>query len=175
MFSVLKNLSLWVWDLRFCMKVIVFALKRRWKPIIRETLVLKITEFYERMHNQYYHCITWVKRRDMVGANLVLMLMISASASSSPTSDTAKPLRRFIKTTMVMKTKRMRKVKLKKARESLLSMGKSENSSSPTNMVKVLKTLVHGLSKCSILSSSSSSESSPIMLCRKVILILLRF
>ena len=28
MFGVLKNLSIWIWDLRFCMKVIVFALKQ---------------------------------------------------------------------------------------------------------------------------------------------------
>ena len=32
-FGFLKNLSVWIWDLRFCMKVIVFALKQDWNVI----------------------------------------------------------------------------------------------------------------------------------------------
>ena len=65
---------------------------------------------------------------------------------------------------MVRKTKRMRKTNVRKEKVRPLSIGKSENSSSPTNIVKILKTLVQGRSKCSILSSSSSS---PILLCTK--------
>ena len=38
MFGFLKNLSVWIWDLRFCMKVIVFALKQDWKLLTERNI-----------------------------------------------------------------------------------------------------------------------------------------
>ena len=61
-----------------------------------------------------------------------------------PTSDTAKPLRRFIKVITMTRTKKTRKEKVAGARSESRLMGRSENSSSPMNMVTTLMRLSQG-------------------------------
>ena len=76
-----------------------------------------------------------------------LMLTISASFVSNPMSDTASPLRRFIRVITVKKTKVIRKEKVKIDKGEDGSTGGSEKSISPINMLIVLTTDVHGLLK----------------------------
>ena len=59
----------------------------------------------------------------------------------------ARPFKRFIRMTTIRKTKVTRKEKASQDSFESGSMGMSENSSSPTNMVIVFTRLVQGPSK----------------------------
>ena len=78
---------------------------------------------------------------------LVMWLTISAFSIMIPVSDTAKPLSKFIKITTMKKTKITRNEKENQEIVDSGSMGISENSNSPTNIVIVFTILVHGPSK----------------------------